>query len=91
MSASESLDAAVSETHIANLRAALAFFLEDDNMIDRFEADGLKTIILQDGQISEAEKQFLQEAILHNNFDREALTLLKDLLYRHSPSLSGES
>lgn len=70
------------EDKIESLRQALAFFLEDDNLIDRFEADGLKTLILQDGQISEAEKAFLQEAITHNNFDSEALALLKELLQR---------
>ncbi|MCJ2541834.1 hypothetical protein [Thermostichus vulcanus] len=69
------------EDKIESLRQALAFFLED-NLIDRFEADGLKTLILQDGQISEAEKAFLQEAITHNNFDSEALSLLKELLQR---------
>ncbi|MEN9231513.1 MAG: hypothetical protein Q6L68_11445 [Thermostichus sp. DG02_5_bins_236] len=67
---------------VESLRQALAFFLEDDNIIDRFEADGLKTLILQDGHISEAEKAFLQEAIAQNNFDSEALALLKDLLQR---------
>jgi len=71
------------EDKIESLRQALAFFLEDDNVIDRFEADGLKTLILQDGSISEAEKAFLQEAISHNNFDSEALSLLKELLQRH--------
>ncbi len=65
------------------LRAALAFFLEEDNMIDRFEAEGLKTMILQDGQITLEEQQILEEAIQGNNFDSEALKILKDLLERH--------
>ncbi|MEN9203757.1 MAG: hypothetical protein Q6K80_04800 [Thermostichus sp. DG_1_6_bins_120] len=68
------------EDKVESLRQALAFFLEDDNIIDRFEADGLKTLILQDGHISEAEKAFLQEVIAQNNFDSEALALLKELL-----------
>lgn len=76
------------ESRSQTLRAALAFFLEEDNMIDRFEAEGLKAMILQDGQITPEEQQILQEAIGHNNFDSEALKLLKDLLERNPPSPS---
>lgn len=64
----------------ANLREALAFFLEDDNYIDRLEADGLATLIMQDGTISADEKAFLQDAIAKVNFDAQALDLLKKLL-----------
>ncbi len=67
-----------------NLRSALQFFLEDDNMIDRFEADGLKTLIMQDGKLSATERQFLEEAMERNNFDQEAIAILKNLLQRHS-------
>jgi hypothetical protein len=72
-----------SETPVQTLQSALLFFLEDDNMVDRFEADGLKTLILQDGQVTEAEKAFLHDAIQRNNFDSQALILLKDLLGRN--------
>jgi sulfur transfer complex TusBCD TusB component (DsrH family) len=68
---------------IQTLRDALSFFLEDDNLVDRLEAEGLKILILRDGIISEAEKQFLTEAIQNNNFDSEALKLLQDLLKRN--------
>ncbi len=71
------------ESRAQTLRAALAFFLEEDNMIDRFEAEGLKTMILQDGQITPEEQQILEEAIQGNNFDSEALKILKDLLERN--------
>lgn len=70
------------ESRAQTLRAALAFFLEEDNMIDRFEAEGLKTMILQDGQITSEERQILEEALSNNNFDSEALKVLKDLLER---------
>ncbi len=63
-----------------NLREALKFFLEDDNYIDRLEADGLASLIKQDGQISADEKAFLQEAISRVNFDAQALEILKKLL-----------
>ncbi len=68
---------------LQTLRDALAFFLEDDNYIDRLEAEGLRNIILEDGKISDNERHFLQEAIQHNNFDGEALKILKELLSRH--------
>lgn len=68
---------------IQTLREALSFFLEDDNLVDRLEAEGLKMLILRDGIISEAEKQFLTEAIRNNNFDSEALKSLQDLLKRN--------
>lgn len=71
------------ESRAQTLRAALAFFLEEDNMIDRFEAEGLKTMILQDGQITPEEQEILEEAIQANNFDSEALKILKDLLERN--------
>ncbi len=67
------------ENKIESLRRAVAFFLED-NFIDRFEADGLRTLILQDGPPSEAERLFLQEVLAHSNFDSEALALLQELL-----------
>ncbi len=68
---------------IHTLREALAFFLEQDNYIDRLEAEGLKNLILQDGQVTPEEHQFLEDAIRTNNFDSEALKILKDLLSRH--------
>ncbi len=68
---------------IQTLRDALSFFLEDDNLVDRLEAEGLKMLILRDGMITEAEKQFLSDAIQNNNFDSEALKLLQDLLKRN--------
>lgn len=64
----------------SNLREALSFFLEDDNYIDRLEADGLATLIKQDGKISAEEKAFLEQAIATVNFDAPALDLLKKLL-----------
>lgn len=64
----------------ANLREALAFFLEDDNYIDRLEADGLASLIKADGKVSAEEKAFVQEAIAKANFDQQALDILKKLL-----------
>ncbi|HEY9721946.1 MAG TPA: hypothetical protein V6D47_08015 [Oscillatoriaceae cyanobacterium] len=65
---------------VANLREALKFFLEDDNMIDRLEASALKDLLLQDGKIDAEEKKFLQAAIQHSNFDSQALGILERLL-----------
>ena len=62
------------------LREALKFFLEDDHHIDRLEADALQDLILRDGKVDAAEKQFLQEAIATCNFDERALNTLKHLL-----------
>lgn len=67
---------------VDTLRGALAFFLEDDNVIDRFEADGLASLLIQDGQLSEVERHFLNEAMASANFTQEALDLLKGLLER---------
>lgn len=68
------------QASVANLREALKFFLEDDNMIDRLEADALKSLLLQDGKIDAKEKRFLEEAIRTANFDSRALDTLKKLL-----------
>lgn len=70
------------ESEAKTLRQALEFFLEEDHYIDRLEAEGLKDLIMKDGQISEAERAFLEEAIAKANFDGQALDLLKGLLER---------
>lgn len=66
-----------------NLKEALAFFLEDDNLIDRLEANALMDLIMQDGKIDTAEKQFLVEAIQSANFDERALNTLKTLVEQY--------
>lgn len=63
-----------------NLRQALAFFLEDDNMIDRLEGEALASLIMRDGLVDAEEKRFLQDAIAKSNFDAQALATLKKLL-----------
>ena len=67
-------------TSASSLREALKFFLEDDNYIDRLEADGLATLIKQDGMVSETEKAFLKEALATANFDAQALAILQKVL-----------
>lgn len=67
-------------TSAASLREALKFFLEDDNYVDRLEAEGLASLINQDGKVSAEERAFLQEAIASANFDGRALETLKRLL-----------
>jgi hypothetical protein len=64
----------------STLREALKFFLEDDNYVDRLEADGIKTLIEQDGKISEEEKGFIRDALANVNFDAQALAILQKLL-----------
>lgn len=66
-----------------NLKEALAFFLEDDNLIDRLEANALMDLIMQDGKIDTAEKQFLVEAIEKANFDDRALKTLQTLVEQY--------
>lgn len=68
----------------ASLREALAFFLEDDHMIDRLEAEGLASLILRDGAVSAEERVFLEEAIAKANFDSQALDILRRLLEKPS-------
>ncbi|MEB3328344.1 MAG: hypothetical protein VKQ33_03830 [Candidatus Sericytochromatia bacterium] len=68
------------EITVRTLRQALAFFLEDDNLIDRLEAESLKELLLRDGQVTSEEKAFLQNAITTQNFDARALDILKSLL-----------
>lgn len=70
----------------STLREALKFFLEDDNMIDRLEAESLESLILRDGLVSDKEKEFLREAIAGANFDERALAILQKLL--EAPGLS---
>ena len=62
------------------LREALQFFLEDDNYVDRLEADALASLITRDERVSEEEKAFLRDAIARVNFDQRALDVLKRLL-----------
>lgn len=64
----------------STLRQALAFFLEDDHLIDRFEGEALASLIQRDGVVDEAEKAFLREAIASSNFDSRALATLEKLL-----------
>jgi hypothetical protein len=68
---------------VSNLREALKFLLEDDNMIDRMEAEALVGLIQQDGRVTDEEKAFLNEAIAHSNFDERALNLLKAVLEKN--------
>ena len=71
---------------VKTLRDALKFFLEDDQRIDRLEADALKDLILRDGLVSSEEKAFLVEAIGRCNFDDRALSILQQLL---SPNMQA--
>ncbi len=64
----------------STLRQALAFFLEDDNMIDRLEGETLASLIMRDGLVDAEERQFLQDAIAKSNFDSQALATLQKLL-----------
>lgn len=64
----------------STLREALAFFLEDDNMIDRLEGEALASLIVRDGLVSEEERTFLKDAMAKSNFDSRALATLKQLL-----------
>lgn len=64
----------------STLREALQFFLEDDNYIDRLEADALASLIKVDSKVSEEEKAFLRDAMATTNFDEKALAILKKLL-----------
>jgi hypothetical protein len=68
------------EITVSTLREALEFFLEDDHLIDRLEAESLRELFLRDGQVTEAERALLQEAITTKNFDAKALDILKALL-----------
>ena len=65
------------------LKEALSFFLEDDNLIDRLEANALMDLIMQDGKIDREEKQFLVEAIQSTNFDDRALATLQTLVEQY--------
>ena len=64
----------------STLREALAFFLEDDNTIDRLEGEALASLIMRDGLVDVEERRFLQDAMAKSNFDGQALATLKKLL-----------
>lgn len=71
------------------LKEALAFFLEDDHMIDRLEADAIMDMIMQDGKIDREEKQFLVDAIQGANFDDRALKTLQALVEQYQQRTGG--
>lgn len=76
-----SLDVSESGSRLESFQKALAFFAEEDNVIDRFEAEGLTALLLKSQQpLSSDEKKILADLIQKHNFDSEALKILQDLL-----------
>jgi hypothetical protein len=76
-----SSDLPESGSRLESFQQALAFFAEEDNVIDRFEAEGLTALLLKSQQpLSSAEKQILTDLLKKHNFNRDALKILQDLL-----------
>lgn len=66
------------------LQEALKEALQDDGKVSKYEAKVIRELILADGKISNEEKAFLENALHSNQFDKEGLDLLSDLLLRSS-------
>lgn len=64
------------------LQEALKEALQDDGKVSKYEAKVIRELIMADGKISNDEKKFLEQALHNNQFDKEGLELLSDLLLR---------
>ena len=64
------------------LQEALKEALQDDGKVSKYEARVIRELIMADGQVTNEEKTFLENALQNNQFDAEGYELLSSILLR---------
>jgi hypothetical protein len=65
-----------------SLKEAIKEVLSDDNKISKFEARVIRELATSDGVVSQEEKEALEKALSHDEFDDKAFGILQALLLR---------